>query len=249
MGRIRCGVSLAWQDFWGGFDRCLTDTVSLGRLILGLAIGWWVYVPLHELLHALACVAFGGTVTLLEIAPLYGGHLYAAIFPFVEAGGEYAGRLAGFDTGGSFWVYLATDLGPYLLTLFPGVWAWRRAGHSGRALAFGFWISFALAPFISLTGDAYEIGSLVITQLAPWQGMPQILGDDLFKVAQGLSQLPDPPWIGFILATVLGIMWSFATYALAGWISDRLGVSTPPGLSSKDVTALTAEESPEQGAP
>ncbi len=241
--RLRRGLSLAWRDFWGGFDRCLTDVPSLGWLMLGLALGWWVYVPLHELLHALACVAFGGTVTLLEIAPLYGGHLYAAIFPFVEAGGDYAGRLAGFDTGGSFWVYMATDLGPYLLTLFPGVWAWRRAGHSGRALAFGFWISFALAPFISLTGDAYEIGSLVVTQLAPWQGTPQILGDDLFKVAGGLSELPKPPWMGFGLAAVLGLIWSFATYALAGWLADRLGTPTPSALPPRDAEPRHQEPS------
>jgi hypothetical protein len=37
----------------------------------------------------------------LEIDPLYGGALLARWLPFVEAGGEYAGRLSGFDTAGS----------------------------------------------------------------------------------------------------------------------------------------------------
>ena len=43
---------------------------------------------LHELLHAAACLAAGGEVTRLEIAPQYGGGLMARVFPFVVSGGE-----------------------------------------------------------------------------------------------------------------------------------------------------------------
>ena len=43
---------------------------ALALVGIGLALGWWLYVPLHELLHAAACLAFGGEVTRLEIAPL-----------------------------------------------------------------------------------------------------------------------------------------------------------------------------------
>ena len=48
---------------------------------------------------------------------------------FVVSGSEYAGRLSGFDTRGSDWIYLATDLGPFVLTIFPGVWWMRRAAR------------------------------------------------------------------------------------------------------------------------
>src|SRR5690349_921767 len=74
---------------------------SAGALVLATVGSWYVYVPVHELLHAFGCVATGGRVEELRIAPLYGGRLLARVFPFVRAHDEYAGRLAGFDTGGS----------------------------------------------------------------------------------------------------------------------------------------------------
>ena len=90
------------HDVLNGLDRCL-DRGGLGLLLagLGLAVGWWVYVPLHELLHAAACVAAGGSISRLEIDPLYGGGLLAGIFPFVSSGSDYAGRLSGFSTARS----------------------------------------------------------------------------------------------------------------------------------------------------
>lgn len=231
-------LTQVWRDFWPGFDRVLEGRgKALGILLLGLGVGWWVYVPLHELLHALACVVFGGSVERLEIAEIFGGHLYAAIFPFVVAGGEYAGRLADFDTGGSDWVYLATDLGPYLLTLFPGVWAWRRAGRRGHAFAFGFWLTFAVAPFISVSGDAYEIGSLVVTQLEPWKDIEGLRGDDVFVVGEVLATHAFPPWMGFALATSLGVLWSFGTYFVAAKFADWLEARTSDASGSGRATA------------
>lgn len=227
-------LRLPWRDFWPGFDGALgSESRNLVLMLLGLAVGWWAYVPLHELLHALACVVFGGSVERLEIARLYGGDLYAACFPFVVAGGDYAGRLAEFDTGGSDWVYLATDLGPYVLTLFPGVWAWRRSAVAKRAFGFGAWLPFALAPFISVTGDAYEIGSLAVSQLGPWQAAPGLVGDDLFRVHGVLAAQASPPWGGYLLAAFLGLVWSFATYGLAAWIADRLGAPSPAAPSAR----------------
>ena len=152
--------SRPFLDLVRGEMRCVERPRDLAWLALGLAAGWWLYVPVHELLHALACLAAGGEVTRLEIDPLYGGGLLARWIPWVVAGGEYAGRLSGFDTGGSDLVYLATDLGPFVLTLFPGVWALRRAARAGRPLLFGAALPFALAPLLSLTGDAYEIHRL-----------------------------------------------------------------------------------------
>ena len=169
---------------------------------------------------ASACAA-GGSVSRLEIDPLYGGHLLARIFPFVAPGGDYAGRLSGFDTGGSDLVYLATDFGPFVLTLFPGVWALRRAGARGRGFGFGFWLPFALAPFLSLTGDAYEIGSLLVTQLPPWQDRT-LVSDDVFRLAGELWAMDRAPWGGALLAFLLGTVWAFATYAAGAWIAGKL---------------------------
>lgn len=215
-------------DALHGLDRCLDRGIrGLALVFLGLAVGWWVYVPLHELLHAAACLAAGGEVTRLEIAPLYGGGLLARIFPFVVSGGEYAGRLSGFDTHGSDLIYLATDLGPFLLTLFPGVWLLRRAGAAGRPILFGLALPFALAPFISLTGDAYEIGSILVTQLPPWGEV--LRGDDLFKKAEELSALPDAPWGGFVLAALVGLAWAVLTCMAGGAVARVLGQVPVPG--------------------
>jgi hypothetical protein len=214
-------------DLLRGEARCVRRPVDLVPLALGVAAGWWAYVPIHELLHAAGCLAAGGGVTRLEIAPLYGGALLARIFPFVVAGGDYAGRLSGFATGGSDLVYLATVLAPFFLTLFPGVWALRRAARAGRALLFGAAAPFALGPFLSLTGDAYEIGAIVVTKFPPWSApaLRELLrGDDLFlRIGALAGQSGVSPWWGLILAAALGVLWAFATYAAGGWLAGRLG--------------------------
>jgi hypothetical protein len=194
-------------DAWHGLERSLEGGwPALAWLGAGLLVSWWVYVPVHELLHAAACRLAGGEVTRLQIAPLYGGAVLARLLPFVSAGGAYAGRLSGFDTHGSDPVYLATDLGPFVLTVFPGVWWLRRAARHARrpdtaaaqvrgpaaearprapawrAALFGAALPVALAPFLSLTGDAYEIGSILVTRLPPWSdpaAQALLRGDDL----------------------------------------------------------------------
>jgi len=219
-----------WKDTLRGLDRCL-DRGFRGLLLvaLGLAAGWWLYVPLHELLHAAACLAAGGSVTRLEIDVLYGGGLLARLLPFVSPASDYAGRLSGFDTHGSDAIYLATDLGPFLLTLWPGVWWLRRAGSRRRPVAFGAALPFALAPFLSLTGDAYEIGSLLVTRIAPWSASPlrdHLRGDDLLLRVQALRALgpqASAPWGGLLLALGLGLSWAFLTYALGAWIARLCG--------------------------
>jgi hypothetical protein len=219
-------------DVLHGLERCLErGLASLVVVLLGLLAGWWVYVVVHELAHAFTCELCGGTVSVLEIDAIYGGGLLSRWFPFVEVGSAgAAGRLSGFDTGGSDLVYLATDLGPFLLTLFPGVWALRRAAARGRSFLFGAALPFALAPFLSLTGDAYEIGSILVTQLPPWTGLATrelLRGDDLMARAELLASTLDAPWTGFVLASLLGVLWAFATYALASWIARRLGAEAP----------------------
>jgi hypothetical protein len=197
-------------------------------LLFGLAVGWWLYVPIHELLHAAGCALAGGRVETLQISPLYGGGLLARLFPWVQAGGEYAGRLSGFDTGGSTLVYLATDLAPYVLTLFPGVWLLRLAARGGRAVPFGISLPFAFAPLLSLTGDAYEIGSLAVTATPAWGSAAKqalLRGDDLFRRVAFLvrTDAAGEVWLGFALAVLFGILWAFLAYALASALATGLG--------------------------
>jgi hypothetical protein len=201
-----------FRDAWRGLDRCLDRSpAALLATFLGLLAGWWIYVPAHELLHAAACLAAGGEVERLEISPLYGGALLARWLPFVvpgAPGSEYAGRLSGFDPGGSDLVYLATDLGPFVLALFPGVWGLRRAAAARQPLAFGLALPFALAPLLSATGDAYEIGSLLATNLPPWSQ---------------LAATPRAPWGGAALAALAGLVWAWSVYGLGGFVARTFG--------------------------
>jgi hypothetical protein len=200
--------------------------IGLVAIFGGLLATWWLYVPIHELLHAFGCELGGGRVWRLEIDPLYGGALLARWFPFVEAGGEYAGRLAGFDTGGSAAVHLLTTGLPFALTVFPGVWMVRWGARRGRGLVYGAGLVPATSPFLSLTGDAYEIGSLLATQLAPWSSdtaRVALVGDDVAVVARGLAGGGALPWSGFALAAAIGVLWAFATYAAGAAVARHLG--------------------------
>jgi hypothetical protein len=227
-------LATPFTDLLNGLDRCLetgNGLRSLARVLIGMLAGWWLYVPLHELLHAAGCLAAGGRVSRLEISAVYGGPFLARIFPFVmtpATGGDYAGRLSGFDTRGSDWIYLVTDLAPFLLVV-PGIWLLRRAAGGRKALLFGAALPFALAPFLSLTGDAYEIGSILVTRLPPWARDGLLRGDDLFKKAGELGKLSETsrtsgaPWGGFALAALLGVIWACLTWAAGDLAARRLG--------------------------
>jgi hypothetical protein len=136
----------------------------------------------------------------------------------------YAGRLSGFDTGDNDLVFLATDLGPFLLTLFPGVWVLRRAGRRRWPVLFGASIPWAFAPFVSGTGDAYEIGSILVSRLPPWTAQAALVrSDDLLTRLGELAGQPAAPWTGVFLAAIVGLLWAFGTYAAGGWLATRLG--------------------------
>jgi hypothetical protein len=223
---------LPFRDAVRGLDRCLdAGARGLALAALGLLAGWWLYVPLHELLHAAACRAAGGQVSRLEIEAIYGGALLARVFPFVVPASDYAGRLSGFDVRGSDLIYLTTDLGPFILCLFPGVWALRWAAAGRRPLLFGASLPFALAPFLSLTGDAYEIGSILVTRLPPWAApaVRELLrGDDLGKKVSAFAGMAGTgaPWGGAALAVAIGVVWAFLTYGLGSAVARALGQSS-----------------------
>lgn len=196
--------------------------LGIGASVAALA-AWWIYLPAHELLHALGCIAGGGTVTRLEIDAIYGAAWLQRVFPFIAVGSQYAGQLTGFDTGGSDLTFLLTDALPYALTIFIGVPALRAAARCpagwGQAILFGASIPVALAPFISLAGDYYEMGSIIVSRLAALFvsgfAVERWRSDDLMLLIERLGAL-DPGAFdvaGVSAATVLGIALAFLTYA------------------------------------
>ncbi len=156
----------------------LADTKRPGLLMFGmLAIGcitWFIYVPIHELSHVAGCVLAGGEVHQLELQPRYGGRILARVFPWVVADSDYAGQLTGFDTKGSDLIYHATDFGPFLLTVFLGVPLIKLCTRRARPILFPIAIVLGMAPFYNLTGDYYEMGSIMTTRAATWVVGPNV---------------------------------------------------------------------------
>ena len=201
-----------------------------------LALSWWIYVPIHELSHVLGCLLGGGEVSRLEIAPIYGAALLQRVFPFVVVGSDYAGQLSGFDTHGSDLTYLLTDFLPFVLTILLGVPLLRsvRAGRGGplrNSLALGIAIPVAYAPFISIVGDYYEMGSIVVTDLvagaAPGFGVDRWRSDDLFKLISELDRsgsLAAGDVVGIAMSFLVGLILAFATYGL-GRLWSRVLIS------------------------
>ena len=192
---------------------------------------WFLYVPVHELLHAAGCLLSGGTVSRLEIAPQYGAALLQKFFPFVAVGSDYAGRLSGFDTHGSDMIYFVTVFCPYLLTLLIGVpllqSCRRKTVYRGQlSLKIGIALPMAYAPFISLSGDYYEMGAIIVTRFVRDTVSYQIerwRSDDLFALVShlffdnGAGHYSDALIISS--AFVLGFLLAFFSY----WLGALIG--------------------------
>lgn len=225
---MRAWIAAPWKDLMDGLDSVLEGKAPrLAQVMFGLLAGWWVYVPIHELSHAAACWMAGGEVSRLEIDPMYGGGALASILPWVTSGSEYAGRLSGFDTHGSDLRYLITDLGPFVWCPL-GVGLLLAAARRRRALAWGFALPWAFAPFLSLPGDAYEMGSIVVTRLPGWGGLSGIVrGDDALAILpQAVSAAARTAWGAALL---LGAGWAFAWYFGCRALASRLaGGEAPP---------------------
>jgi len=193
---------------------------------LAAVASWWIYVPLHELAHAYGCIATGGEVSRLEIDAVYGAAWLQELFPFVAVGSDYAGQLTGFETHGNDLIYFATDAAPFLLTVAIGVpllrlspqWPLRPVA---RSCVFGAAIPWAFAPFVSLPGDYYEMGSLVVSRAYRWFApdfpLERWRSDDLTLLAAHLWDSPDTTpadFAGVALAAALGALLCLATYQL-----------------------------------
>jgi hypothetical protein len=177
----------------------------------------------------------GGSVSELDIDPLYGAALLQRVFPYVHVGSDYAGQLRGFDTHGNDVTYLLTDFLPFVATILIGVPLLRAAGRAvqtpmAQALLFGIALPIALAPFISLTGDYYEMGSIIVsraaTSLVPSVDPARWRSDDLFKLAGDLFGTGGggTPADGLALALsfAVGTVLAFLTYALGAAWSDAV---------------------------
>jgi hypothetical protein len=204
---------------------------KLARLFGVLAsfvVSLWLFVPLHELLHVLGCIATGGIVTRLEISPLYGGGWFARLAPWITSGGEYAGRLSGFRPAGDL-SYLATVLAPLVMLCPIGSAVARAAVRRRRALLFGIGLGAALQPIAALTGDDYEAASIPLTRLADLAGLHWALGlrgDDVFKVAREAAALGSPlAWLlfaaGCVGATLIAAFILALSGGIAPWASPR----------------------------
>lgn len=225
-------LALPFEDFFSGLERCI-DKVSATYLIIVLiafVVSWWIYVPLHELGHAFGCILGGGTVSELEVSPMYGAALLKEIFPFVTVGSDYAGQLTGFDTKGSDLIYLLTDFFPFLLTIFVGVPLLKSAARSkpvSACLKLGFGLPIAFAPFISFSGDYYEMGSIILTRIvktfSPRFDVATWRSDDMFKLAQDLffsgATYTAGDIIGVAVSFILGIVLIYFTYLLGSLFS------------------------------
>ena len=225
--KIKHILLLPFEDFLSGLDRCLSKSAP-GNILLVVVIfiiSWWIYVPVHELCHAFGCMLGGGTVTELEISPKYGGAVLEKVFPFVSSGSDYAGQLTGFDTGGSDITYLLTVFFPFLLTIFIGVPLLRsvpRSSPRAASIKLGISLPIAFAPFISFSGDYYEMGSIIISRFAaffsPSLNIDRWRSDDLFKLSEGLffsgGRYGAGDIAGVVISFVLGIVLIYSTYLL-----------------------------------
>lgn len=204
---------------------------------VALIVTWFLYVPIHELLHVLGCVATGGQVSRLEIAPQYGAALLARWFPFVVSGGDYAGRLSGFDTKGSDLIYLATDFAPFVLSVVVGVPLVRLCAARCRPILLGPAVVIGLAPFYNVIGDYYEMGSIITTHaITIVSGTSEVAfsklrSDDVFKlVGEALSKPAElgltsagriaAGWAVILVSFALAILLAFVTYALGSGVAS-----------------------------
>ena len=199
---------------------------------------WFLYVPIHELMHAGGCLVPGGSVTQLEIAPQDGGALLAQWIPWVVSGSDYAGRLSGFDTAGSDWIYLATDFGPFLLTVLFGVAIIKVCGKRRRPVLLGIGVVIGLAPFYNVIGDYYEMGSIMVTATATMLmgngdaiAFEGIRSDDVFKLFGTLFTAPSELGLSgagaisagialAILSQILAVVLAFITYAMGSAVAS-----------------------------
>lgn len=164
--------------------------IDVAWLMLSLTLFWFIYTPVHELLHVAGCLVSGGSVSELALAPQYGGRLLQNVFPFIRPESNYAGQLTGFTTP-SIWSYFVTDMAPYVLSLL-GLPLLAVAGKRRSAWIAGPGFLLAFVPFMSIPGDLYEAVSLLTSPVGELFHRPGLSGylvsDDVFKLVEILRE-------------------------------------------------------------
>ena len=176
--------------------RSLDQLMSRGKMIdvlwltLSMIVAWFIYTPIHELLHVAGCRLTGGTVTELALAPEYGAHLLKKIFPFIHPESNYAGQLTGFTTPSRL-SYFVTDMLPYVLSLF-GLPVLHWATQKKWVWLAGLGYLLAFIPFMSIPGDLYEAVSLYVSpfgELITYPGLEgYLISDDVFLLIKSLQE-------------------------------------------------------------
>jgi hypothetical protein len=200
-------------------------------MMLSFLITWFIYVPIHELLHVAGCVISGGSVNEVILDQKYGAVLLKKIFPFiVPQSSGYAGRVSGFDPG-SDTGYLIMVFFPYILTIFPGVWLLIYSARAKKMWVSGMGMILGLAPFMSVTGDYFEIGTIIMTKIwnSVLQGYPaqsieaywNLRSDDIFRLISEISAEPNlyglNGFLGFLEIVVIVLSGFFLSILFSGW--------------------------------
>ncbi len=164
----------------------------------------------------------------LEIQPIWGGALLARLFPWVVAGGGYAGRLSGFVPAGDF-SYVVTDLLPHAVLAPLGAFVSRAAAKRSLPFLFGAGLLAAGQPIASLFGDFYESASIVVTALARAAGAGwsvALRGDDLQMVVLAVLRLGTPAAFALLACGVAGGVALACGFL---WVSGGVVPRRPPG--------------------
>jgi len=148
----------------------------------------------------------------------------------------HAGRLAQFDVRGSDLVFLATDFAPYVLTILVGIPLLRALNRAPNEWLLGPAALLAMAPWMSLTADYYEMGSILATRFAAAAGadFAALRSDDMVSVVSAVwsaaqSRGRDGSWGSALPASViaasffLGLILASLTYSLGVLVSSALG--------------------------
>ena len=192
------------------------SNIKLLVLLLVFFISFWVYVPIHELMHAFATILVGGEVKELAIDATYGGVFFAKIFPFVVSESDYAGQLTDFTTRNKF-AYFIVDMFPYLLSL-PGVLLIRLAAKYKRLWLFSIGFLLMLVPMTQIFGDFYEVASLgmgeIMSLLNPSLNPDLIVSDDMFKLISSTNENSNKNFLIYI-----SIGFSFILGLILAWLT------------------------------
>ena len=228
---------MPYDDMMSCLEHLMTGARPRGVMVvmvLSITVTWFVYVPVHELLHAYGLIWTGGEVGTLNMKWYYGGEYLAKWFPFIESGSDYAGQLTDFDTKGSDWRYLACDFAPFMLTVLIGVPLLRFCTRKRRAVLSGPAVVLGLAPFYNLPGDYYEMASIMSTRALTTLGggghPPRFEGlrsDDIFTLIPDVLLRPAELGLeGGFFSTVFAMLVVFESMILSVvlvFVTYRLG--------------------------